>query len=55
MSNFEPRDPLTDRRLTPDELRRLDLEKDRGGGSMWLWVICIAAVIIAATLGTDIV
>jgi hypothetical protein len=50
MSNPEHRDPLTGPPRTPDELRRLNLELDRGGGTMWPWIVGIAAVIFVVTL-----
>jgi hypothetical protein len=49
MSNPEHTDPLTGPPRTPDELRRLNLELDRGGG-MWPWIVGIAAMILVVTL-----
>jgi hypothetical protein len=50
MSNPERTDPLTGSPRTPDELRRLNLEQDRAGGAMWLWIVGIVAVIFVVTL-----
>jgi hypothetical protein len=50
MSNREHTDPLTGPPRTPDELRRLNLELDRGGGAMWPWIVGIAVVIFVVTL-----
>jgi hypothetical protein len=46
-------DPLTDRPLEPDELRRLNLEQDSAGGTMWPWMIGILAAIIVAMLAYE--
>jgi hypothetical protein len=46
-------DPLTDRSREPDELRRLNLELDSAGGTMWPWMIGILAAIIVAMLAYD--
>jgi hypothetical protein len=43
-------DPLTDRPREPDELRRLNLELDSRGGTMWPWIAGIIAVIVVVTL-----
>jgi hypothetical protein len=42
--------PLTDRLREPDELRRLNLELDRSGGTMWPWIAGIIAAIVVVTL-----
>jgi hypothetical protein len=46
-------DPLTDRPREPDELRRLNLELDSAGGTMWPWIVGILAAIIAVMLAYD--
>jgi hypothetical protein len=46
-------DPLTDRPREPDELRRLNLEQDSAGGTMWPWMVGILAAIIVAMLVYD--
>jgi hypothetical protein len=46
-------DPLTDRLREPDELRRLNLELDGAGGTMWPWVVGLLAAIIVAMLAYD--
>jgi hypothetical protein len=43
-------DPLTDRPREPDELRRLNLELDSAGGTMWPWIVGIIAVIVVVML-----
>jgi hypothetical protein len=43
-------DPLTDQPRQPDELRRLNLELDSGGGTMWPWIIGIITVIAVVML-----
>jgi hypothetical protein len=48
--NPEHTDPLTGPPRTPDELRRLNLEQDRAGGAMWLWIVGVAAVILVVVL-----
>jgi hypothetical protein len=50
MSIPEYTDPLTDRPREPDELRRLNLEQDSRGGSMWPWIVGIIAVIFVVSL-----
>jgi hypothetical protein len=46
---YEPTDPLTDPTRQPDELRRLNLEQDRSGGTPWHWMIAaISAIVVAA-------
>jgi hypothetical protein len=50
MSIPERTDPLTDRPREPDELRRLNLEQDSRGGSMWPWIVGIIAVIFVVSL-----
>jgi hypothetical protein len=50
MPNSEYFDPLTDRRRTSDELRRLNLQGGRAGGMMWPWILGIVAVIFVVTL-----
>jgi hypothetical protein len=42
--------PLTDGPSEPDELRRLNLELDSRGGTMWPWIAGIIAVIVVITL-----
>ena len=46
-------DPLTDRPREPDELRRLNLELDSAGGTMWPWIIGILAAVIVVMLVYD--
>jgi hypothetical protein len=53
MSYPRQTDPLTDRPLEPDELRRLNLEQDSAGGTMWPWMVGILAAIIVAMLVYD--
>ena len=50
MSYPRDTDPLTDRPLEADELRRLNLEQDRAGGTMWPWIVGIIAVIVVVML-----
>jgi len=50
MSIPDHTDPLTDRPREPDELRRLNLEQDSRGGSMWPWIIGVISVIFVVTL-----
>jgi hypothetical protein len=50
MSYPRDTDPLTDRPLEPDELRCLNLEQDRAGGTMWPWIVGIIAVIVVVML-----
>jgi hypothetical protein len=53
MSHPRHTDPLTDRPREPDELRRLNLELDSAGGTMWPWVVGLFAAIIVAMLVYD--
>jgi hypothetical protein len=50
MSYPKHADPLTDRLREPDELRRLNLELDSRGGTMWPWIAFIIAAIVVVTL-----
>jgi hypothetical protein len=53
MSSPRPTDLLTDRVREPDELRRLNLELDSAGTTMWPWMIGLLAAIIVAMLVYD--
>jgi hypothetical protein len=46
-------DPLMDSPREPDELRRLNLELDSAGGTMWPWIIGILAAVIVVMLVYD--
>ncbi len=41
---------LADRSLEPDELRRLNLELDSKGGTMWPWIAGTIALIVVVAL-----
>jgi hypothetical protein len=44
---YTPKDPLTDPRRQPDELRRLNLEQDSSGAAMRPWIVAgIAAIVV---------
>jgi hypothetical protein len=48
-----PLRPIVPTRHEPDELRRLNLELDSAGGTMWPWMVGVLAAIIVAMLVYD--
>jgi hypothetical protein len=48
---YRPTDPLTDPPRQADELRRLRLERNNSGTTIWLWVLGMGAGIIMVALG----